>query len=176
MKKSCLVILFLLAAVLPGRSQSLSLHTGVISGPKGAGLSIETSYSDGKSSRLTISSDFNGYFGSAESRMGLRIQYTRNIVLLSKDSDMLSLAWLAGPGLVCGYTQDSGRRGVMAGISAGTSLDLGFSETPFLLRIGMSADVAGLVSKPDNSSYRLDFYKSGLRRWWIPELSIIYRF
>lgn len=92
-----------------------------------------------------------------------------------KCKEDISYRITAGPGAAAGYARDTGKScGIVAGVSAMASMD--FSLRSFSVSLGFSAVLGchlGFATRHENT---LEWYKNGLTKAWIPEITIKYRF
>ena len=165
-----------LCCFLPGAAQER--YVGTVHSPKGIGVFYESG-SPEQVSHLSFTLDFDGILGGHTRRPGFRIGFQKHFfVPVYRLADGTDLDFFYGPGLVAGAVRDGGDfQGPMAALRGIAGLRFVFLERPFALGFAFSADLGVHMQRvAGQNSNILRLYRGGLRRVWLPEIHLSYRF
>ncbi|MGM9738505.1 MAG: hypothetical protein ACI3ZT_08870 [Candidatus Cryptobacteroides sp.] len=172
-----LLFISLLLGILPDVcARSRNPEVGIVSSPRSAGIAVQMESRYENISVLRIYADLYKVLDGHYSSPGYKADYHILFPLFDrKCKDDISYRITAGPGAAAGYARDAGKScGVVAGVSAMASMD--FSLRSFSVSLGFSAVLGchlGFATRHENT---LEWYKNGLTKAWIPEITIKYRF
>ncbi|GEM_PF-1248058 len=160
---------------IENRAQSTEL--GVLSSPKSVGIEALFSSSVGNKSLLRLYTDLTGVIEGDNKRPGYAADWH---ILLPIHQWTTSyggtLSMYGGPGIAAGGILDPKDGDCLTGgLSGIVRLECTF-RLPITIGIGYSAILACKIYKSRDNDVTLSLYTNGLKRIWMPEISIKYRF
>ncbi|MBR1573319.1 MAG: hypothetical protein IJ652_00555 [Bacteroidales bacterium] len=176
MKKVMLILAFtFLSLALPAQRKSVCL--GGFFSPRACGVTLvfprDRSFSD-----LRLSADLGGVIRGETAIPGVRAEWQYNYILSRWEvPDGTHILLYAGPGAMLGYVYDgSNGRGVAAALNAAVGGGFRFPGSPVLVTVGFSGSVGCHLTMTDSHDSRMTLYKTGLRNFLTPEISLRYDF
>ena len=171
---SCCAVLSAQPAGAVGRR----LEAGGIFSTKGSGITLSIPMKDGGSGEVRVLADFEDFLTSHEVRPGTRVELYRNFVLREREvSEDLTVRLIAGPGIAGGLVRDDGKEaGILMALCLDGGAELAFGAAPVTVFFGFSAHLGAHLVYRDQYDNTMSFYTNGLRRIWMPEIAIKYRF
>lgn len=153
-------------------------HVGTIQSPKGIGFFYAYG-SQAELNHFSFALDFDGILGGQTRRPGFRLSYQKRFFRpVYRLADGTDLDFYYGPGLVTGAVRDGGDfQGPMVALRGVLGVRFLFPERPFTLGFGFSGDLGVHMQRvAGNNTNVLRLYRGGLRRIWLPEIHLSYRF
>ena len=175
-RKVLVSVVVFLGCALRGVAQER--FVGTVQSPKGIGFFYETG-SRAEVSHFSFALDFDGILGGHTKRPGFRLGYQRHFFLpVYRLADGTDLDFFYGPGVVAGAVRDGGDfQGPMVALRGVIGLRFVFPERPFALGFAFSGDLGVHMQRVSGENTNLlRLYRGGLRRIWLPEIYLSYRF
>lgn len=179
LSKKVLPALLLLASLsLPATAatEGESAYWGVFNSPKGFGVTYDTGRTAVQFDSYILYADLYAVLTNTASTPGIKFSYMRNFIFKrgGVGGSGLEYELFAGPGLTVGALKDETLR---MGLSAGISGDLGFRiefPTSFSVALSFQADIMAMLRIREKAT--LGFNRTGLERFYYPQLTIGYSF
>lgn len=175
-RKVLVLLIVFLCCALQGTAQDRFI--GTVHSPKGIALFYESG-SRAEVSHFSFSLDFDGIFRGHTKRPGFRLGYQKHFFLpVYRLADGTFLDFFYGPGMVAGAVRDGGDfQGPMIALRGVIGLRFLFPERPFALGFAFSGDLGVHMQRVAGQNTNvLRLYRGGLRRIWMPEIHLSYRF
>ncbi|MDT3366051.1 MAG: hypothetical protein LIQ26_02045 [Bacteroidota bacterium] len=175
-RKVLVPVIVFLCCVFQGAAQER--HLGTVQSPKGIGFF----YAYGSRTELnhfSFALDFDGIFRGHTRRPGFRLGYQKHFSLpVYRLADGTDLDFFYGPGVVAGAVRDGEDfQGPMVALRGVLGLCFIFPERPFTLGFAISGDLGVHMQRVAGQNTNvLRLYRGGLRRIWMPEIHLSYRF
>ncbi|MDO5442661.1 MAG: hypothetical protein Q4G10_03225 [Bacteroidia bacterium] len=152
-----------------------SFTIGTFHSPKGFGACAEFPIDSASFNAFTVIADMHGVLTGEHPRPGVKMTYTRDIVIKHFDKDGYTVDMYAGPGLTAGYARDIKKPySIIGGLACVAGSRFSFS-TKLIVNIEVCADIAlDLTRNPRNGNINLSIYKSGIYHTIFPQLRIQY--
>ena len=152
------------------------LNIGTFHSPKGFGACVEIRPDSASFDAFTIIADMHGVLTGEHPRPGVKMTYTRDIVLKHFDKDGYFVDMYVGPGLTAGYARDINKPySLVAGLACVAGSRFSFT-TNLTVSIELCTDIAlDLARNPRYGKIDLSLYKSGIYHTIFPQLRIQYR-
>lgn len=177
-KKGLVLFAVLLLCSLEGAAQER--QAGTVQSPKGLGLFYERAGDSPQyASRFLFFLDFDGILQGETRRPGFLLGYLRHCYLpVYSLADGTEMDFFYGPGAVVGAVRDGKDfQGPVVALRGAVGLRFNFPERPFSLAFGWSADLGLHMQRVAGENTNvLRLYRGGLRRAWLPEIHLSYRF
>ena len=157
-------------------------QAGVISSPKGFGISLGTRQNDRHIyNTLDLTADLEGILRGTENTPGIKLSYLHENILKSGTiRDDVACNFYVGGGVSAGYVKDHGpsdrNHGAMLGLAAGVGVIFIFPGH-IDIAIGFTGEF-GLHLRKDERYGNLDlsWYENGVLKAPIPQITLYYRF
>lgn len=154
------------------------VEVGVISSPRSAGAGVSFAPRGNSRSVLRLYADVLDMLGGKHKSPGVKTDYhmmfSHAPIKVNDDTDLILSI---GPGVALGYVSDTDfKHEFAAGVSCMASAALRFRRVPLTVSVDFSAMAGFRATQKNQFDQTLTLYKNGLRRCWIPELTIAYRF
>ena len=175
-RKVLVPLIVFLCCALQGVAQER--HLGTLQSPKGVGFFYAFGSSD-ELNHFSFSLDFDGILGGHTKRPGFRLGYEKHFFRpVYRLADGTDLDFYYGPGIVAGAVRDGGDfQGPMVALRGVVGFCFIFPERPFTLGFGFSGDLGVHMQRVSGRNTNiLRLYRGGLRRIWLPEILLSYRF
>ena len=172
------LVLFLVCLGFALRGAAQERRVGTVQSPKGIGLFYESG-SRSDVSHFSFALDFDGILGGHTKRPGFRVGYQKHFFRpVYRLADGTDLDFYYGPGVVAGAVRDGGDfQGPMMALRGVLGFCFTFPERPFTLGLGFSGDLGVHMQRVAGENTNvLRLYRGGLRRIWLPEIHLSYRF
>lgn len=171
---SCCAVL----SAQPAGTFGRRLEAGGFFSPKGSGIVLSVPMRDGGTGEIRVLADFEDFLTSHDVRPGTRVELYRNFVLKEREvSDDLKIRFIAGPGITGGLVRDRGKEaGFLMALCLDTGAELAFGAAPVTVFFGFSGHLGAHLVFRDQYDNTMSFYTEGVRRAWMPEMAIKYRF
>lgn len=147
---------------------------GVLSSPKNVGFSLRHTSRKQNLSVINLSADILDVIGHKHDNAGIKCDYALLLPLTDGNiGEETSFSVMAGPGATIGYVADHGTsKGHMCGLLGSICIDFAF-KVPVHISLSVNTTLGCHITKEGKT---LEFYKNGIYRSWIPEITIYYRF
>lgn len=175
-RKVLVFFIVFLCYALQGAAQDRFM--GTVQSPKGIGLFFESG-SRAEVSHYGFALDFDGILKGDTKRPGFRLSYHKHFFLpVYRLADGTDIDFFYGPGLVAGAVRDGGDfQGPMVALRGIVGIRFFFPERPFALGFAFSGDLGVHMQRVTGQNTNiLRLYRGGLRRIWMPEILLSYRF
>lgn len=183
-RRNLLIIALLCISVAVSSAQSRVERVGVVNSLKEFGISIGVRQKHDSSlyNTFSLKADMEGIFLGEEMIPGVKISYTHQNFMKKgsfRDGEALYALFFGG-GFCGGYVKDSGGEWLGHGPMVGLAADAG---ALFIFPIGIDIMLSlsgefGLYLRKDQrySSTELSWYRNGVAKVWVPNVTIFYRF
>lgn len=177
-KNKCPIILFVVAFFIlcQGTSYGQKVEVGLLSSPRSVGIAIDVGSRSSNTSLVRLYTDLYAVISGKYQTPGVKADYHITFQLAEKTfSDGTRARVIVGPGVCTGYARDVGKeRGLVVGLSAISYIDLIFK--PLSISAGLSGALGCHINVESAYGGTLSLYQNGLTKFWMPEISIKYRF
>jgi len=170
----CLILLSIPTAA--SMAQTGRIQAGMISSPKGAGLSISFSRDWDSVSEILLRGDLEAVISGRYGNPGAIGEYRKLFIKEFNLDGLPPFSIMGGPGVIVGFARDHKKDyGYIAGLSGTIKSSFRFDKR-FFLEAGFSADIAAHVIYDSRHRNTLTIYRNGFKKSYWPEVSVKYRF
>lgn len=175
---ACLVAALLaLTSATSKAEESRNIHMGGIFSPKGCGVVLHGT-GENSSFMITLRSDFQDLIDGKSEVPGVVGSFAVHYPAKEWKTRLGKVKWLIGPAVSVGYVRDSERsHGFMSSIGCSTGACFSFNGSPFVISACLTGEIGvHALRGRDLHDIKLQLYSNGLKRAWMPELTISYGF
>lgn len=151
---------------------------GFLQSPKGIGLGYERLCSERVYNSYFIYADIWPVLAGEASEPGLKIDISHCEMYHLLDLESKTFDWIGGGGFSAGYVRDIGARvpGFCPAVLAKTGFRLSY-DRGYIVELSWQAELGLSITRgAPRGNLVSSLYKAGLKRAWMPQVKILYRF